>query len=120
MKSAFFPAALCLALATGAASARDAGSALDGCVELGSGHSIVRQNDQQFFLKNGEQHYRVALSGACNGLSIASRIQISSDGEENRLCPTGSKIKTNRDTCRIGEVTLVDADEFARRARMRR
>lgn len=107
------------AFASNAASSKD--QALGDCVTLGAGKEIVRAgNGQQFFLKDGDSHYRIAFKNSCSSIVTASKLEISTDGETNRLCPQGTQVRTKRDTCKVGEVERIDADEFANRKRARR
>lgn len=114
-------ASLSLALVAGNALAAD-GSNLAECVDLGNHQQIVRAGgSEQFFLKDGDSHYRIGTGRGCGSLAIASKIEISTDGTANRLCPTGSKVETNREICRVDQVTTISAEDFARRqARSRR
>ncbi|MGS1079056.1 hypothetical protein [Pseudoxanthomonas beigongshangi] len=91
------------------------------CVDLAAGHEIVRGGTQSFLLKDGERHYRVKLRGACDKLPLASRLRITTAGQDNRLCPAGSRVETNRGTCDIAGSENISAEEFTRqKARLRR
>ena len=104
-----------LILTAGGAMAAD-GPALADCVDLGGNQQIVRAgNGDQFFLKDGDNHYRIGLGRGCGGLAVASRIELSTDGTVNRLCPSGSKVKTNREICPVNQVSTISAEEFKRR-----
>ncbi|KAF1722731.1 hypothetical protein SAMN06296416_101615 [Pseudoxanthomonas wuyuanensis] len=108
-------ASLSLALVAGNASAAD-GTELAECVALGNHQQIVRAgSSEQFYLKDGDNHYRIGLGRGCGSLAIASKIELSTDGNANRLCPSGSKVKTNREICRVDQVTTISAEDFARR-----
>ena len=104
------------------AAAKDAGEPITDCVTIGQDHQILRTGGpQSVLLKDGDSHYRVSLQNTCDSLAIASRIEIASEGQANRLCPTGSVLKTNRDSCRVSKVTTISAEEFAiKQRRMRR
>lgn len=93
----------------------------DACVDLGAGHEILRNGTQSFFLKDGEQHYRVKLRSACDTLPLASRLLVSTEGQDNRLCPSGSRVDTDRGKCDIAGFETINAEEFTRqKARLRR
>lgn len=113
--------ALALAMALPApAQARDTPTTA-ACVDLAAGHEIVRNGTQSFFLKDGDQHYRVKLRGTCDGLPLASRLLVTAEGRDNRLCPTGSRVDTNRGKCDIASFESITAEEFARqKTRLRR
>ena len=87
---------------------------LSDCVELGANQEIVRSGGaQSMLLRDGESHYVVGFRGDCSSLATASTIEINTDGAANRLCPKGSKVKTNRATCTVGKVEAIDAEQFA-------
>ena len=104
-----------------AANAASPASSLEGCVDLAAGHEIVRAGStQSFLLRDGDDHYRVLLRNECGSLPSASRVTILSDGTAGRLCASGARIKTDRDTCMVRGVEAIGAEEFAsakRRAR---
>ena len=109
------PLLLALALAI-VPSAAFAGDAVTGCVDLGNDQEIVRAaGGQQFFLRNGSDHYRVAFQHSCDSIMLTPRVDISTDGQANRLCAADTRVKTSRDTCRVASVETMTAEEFAKR-----
>lgn len=87
---------------------------LTDCVDLGSNQEIVRSGGaQSMLLRDGDAHYLVGFRGDCGSVAIASSIKFSTDRVANRLCPTGTKVKTNRSSCNVGKVELIDAEQFA-------
>jgi hypothetical protein len=110
---------LCLAfLLAGTAFAANAAenTPLADCVDLGANQEIVRSGGaQNLLLRDGDAHYLVGFRGDCSSLATASSIEIATDGTANRLCPKGSKVKTNRSTCSVGKVEAIDAEQFASR-----
>ncbi len=104
-----------------AASAAEPGVPLAGCTDLAAGHEVVRAGGAQSFLvRDGDAHYKVSLRGECGSLQTASRLTIVSEGTEGRLCPAGTRIRTDRATCDVAKVETLSADAFAsakRRAR---
>nr|WP_295379926.1 hypothetical protein [Pseudoxanthomonas sp.] len=117
----FLPcAALALAMLLPAlAQARD--TPATACVDLAPGHEIVRSGTQSFFLKDGDRHYRVKLRSICDSLPLASRLLVIAEGQDNRLCPTGSRVDTQRGKCDIASFEQITAEEFTgRKARLRR
>jgi hypothetical protein len=114
-------AALLLCACAPFAAAKDAGDSIADCVTIGEGHQILRTgSSQSIMLKDGDSHYQVSLQNTCGSLAIASRIDFATDGQANRLCPAGSVLKTNHDSCRVSKVTSVSAEEFATRQRRAR
>ncbi|WP_372013658.1 hypothetical protein [Pseudoxanthomonas sp. 10H] len=108
---------ICLAaLIAGTAFAANAAdtTALTDCVDLSANQEIVRGGGaQSMLLRDGDSHYRVGFRGDCSSLSTASSIEIDTDGTTNRLCPKGTRVKTNRSTCSVGKVESIDAEQFA-------
>lgn len=108
-----FSGFLWLASTAFAANAANNASITD-CVDLAGNHEIVRSGGaQSMLLRDGQSHYLIGFRGDCASLATASSIQVSSDGTANRLCPTGTKVKTNRATCSVGKVEAIDADQFS-------
>ncbi|MEL1264520.1 hypothetical protein [Pseudoxanthomonas putridarboris] len=116
------PFLLALALAFAAAPmAAAAGEAITDCVDLGNDQEIVRAaGGQQFFLRNGSDHYRVAFQQSCSSITTTSRIDISTEGQANRLCADDTRVQTNRDTCRVASVETISAEEFTKRKKRSR
>ena len=107
-----------LALLAGAAFAASAADnvPLSDCVDIGGDQEIVRSGGtQNFILRDGESHYLVGFRGDCSSLTTASSISIVTDDTVDRLCPTGTKVKTNRGTCSVSKVEAIDAQQFANR-----
>ncbi|HZF96675.1 MAG TPA: hypothetical protein VEY92_00235 [Pseudoxanthomonas sp.] len=100
------------------AAAKDTGEPITDCVTIGQDHQILRTGGpQSILLKDGDSHYRVSLQNTCDSLAIASRIDITTEGQANRLCPAGSVLETNRDSCRVSKVATISAEEFATKQR---
>ncbi|HJS34744.1 MAG TPA: hypothetical protein VJ766_04590 [Pseudoxanthomonas sp.] len=93
-----------------------AGEPVSACVSLGNNQEIVRAgNGEQFYLRDGEAHYRVGFRSSCDSITITPTVEISTNGEVGQLCPQGTKVKTKRDTCRVHSVEQITAEEFTRR-----
>ena len=109
------PTRLLLAMALAMAPiAAFAGDAITECVDLGDDQEIVRAGGgQQFFLRNGSDHYRVSFQHSCDSILTTPRVDISTQGQANRLCAADTRVKTKRDTCRVASVESMTADEFA-------
>ncbi len=96
--------------------AASAGESVTQCVSLGNSQEIVRSaGGQQFFLKDGDSHYRVGFAHSCDSIMTTPSVEISTNGEVNQLCPEGTKVKTKRDSCRVEAVETISAEEFDRR-----
>ncbi|PPJ42699.1 MULTISPECIES: hypothetical protein [unclassified Pseudoxanthomonas] len=86
------------------------------CIDLGARQDIVRAGSgQQIFLRDGQAQYRIGFARACSSIQITSSIKISTDGQENRLCPSGTKVITKEANCDVNAVELISAEEFAQR-----
>jgi hypothetical protein len=97
------------------------GDAVEQCIDLAPAHQVVRSGEtRHFLLKSGEDHYKVAFRNTCSSLPTASRLVISADGREGRLCPGTGDVVTQRERCGVGEVTRIEAQEFQRQQRRRR
>lgn len=106
-------AALLLAGAAFAAHAADS-APITGCVDLGGHQEIIRAGSvQSMLLRNDDAYYRLGFRRDCSSLATASSIEISTGGAANRLCPEGSKVKTNRATCPVATVESIDAEQYA-------
>ena len=109
----FLPASIVLAQAKP--------DSLDGCVTLGDGHEIIRNSgSQSFVIQDGEANYKVAMQGSCDSLSLTPTLKISTNGEEGRLCAADSQVETKRDTCQVGNVTVITANDVERARRRSR
>ncbi|WP_028917158.1 hypothetical protein [Pseudoxanthomonas sp. J35] len=92
------------------------GNALTDCVDLGGNQEIVRSGGtQNFLLRDGDEHYLVGFRGDCASLPTTSKLEIITAGTANRLCATGTIVKTKRENCQVGKVESIDAEQFAAR-----
>lgn len=108
-----FAIALLLVAPASIALAQGKADSLDSCVTLNDGHKVVRNGgSQSFLLQDGQSYYRVAMQGNCGSLSFTPKLSIATDGEPGRLCPTGTKVETHRDTCKVAAVSNITEAEF--------
>ncbi len=113
IRAALHLAILSLASTAFAASASES---IPDCVDLGNDQEIVRNSGgQQIFLRDSQNHYRIGFTHNCGSVMVTPSIAISTDGQQNRLCPSGSKVRTKRDTCDISAVEIITAEDFAKR-----
>lgn len=104
-----------LSLASFAFTASASESATE-CVDLGSDQEIVRAGSgQQIFLRDGQTHYRIGFARACDSIQMTSSVKISTDGQENRLCPSGTKVRTKEANCAVNALEVISAEEFDKR-----
>jgi len=107
-----------LGLATLAFNASASESATE-CVDLGSNQEIVRAGSgQQIFLRDGQTHYRIGFARACDSIQMTPSLKISTDGQDNRLCPSGTKVRTKQANCAVNAVEIISAEEFAKRKKL--
>ena len=93
-----------------------AGEPVADCVALGSSQEIVRAGGGgQIFLRDGQSHYRLGFARNCDSVTMTPTIQISADGQADRLCPAGTKVRTKTSTCDVSVVETISAEEFAKR-----
>jgi uncharacterized protein DUF6491 len=93
---------------------------LTDCVDLPADYQATRFGSQYLLVKDGDNYYRLGFNGSCDAIALASSVKISTDGQANRLCPTGTKVATKRDSCKVRELVRVDQDEYDQYARRNR
>lgn len=99
------------------ASAGTHGEPLAECVQLSDAHrGASAAGNSQLLLKDGRSHYRVSFEGRCNTLARRS-VFIETAGEHNRLCPQGTTVAANADSCRAASVERIDAETYERQIR---
>ena len=117
-----------LLLVAGAASAATPATAptdapLSDCVDLGAGHDAFRFGNQALLVADGDAHYKVSFGGSgCSALMASATIDIATDGQANRLCPSGTRVTARAQSCAVRAVHRISADEYTayqRRARAR-
>lgn len=90
---------------------------LQDCTDLGAQHSVRRAGDGAVAIRDGEQYYRAQTRQGCSDLSYSGKLSISTDDQNARLCPQGSKLTTERDYCSITRVEKIDAQAYKRYTR---
>lgn len=111
--------ALTSLLSLSATAASAATTALDACVDLGDNAQISRAGAQFVVVKHDNEFYRVGFRQTCSDLTTTNKMEISGEQQANRLCPSGSVVKTARDTCEIGTVNKIDEEAYDRYRRRR-
>jgi hypothetical protein len=97
------------------------GQALSGCVSLSAGHKGTRvSGNEQFLLKDGDAHYRVAFRHQCEAVARSSVIRIEALGQANQLCPEGTSVRARNESCAVRSVETITAEEYERQARRNR
>jgi hypothetical protein len=113
--------ALMLSACVFSAQAAEQGAPFADCVTLGNQQEIVRAGGgNRFFLKDGDSHYSVTFRRTCDSMATTSKVEISTAGEVNRLCPQEAEVKTDRNICEVGEIKQIGAEEFAKSKRRAR
>jgi hypothetical protein len=101
--------------------AAQAGEPVTACVSLGNDQEIIRAGGgEQFYLRDGQSHYRVAFRNSCAAITMTPTVEISTNGQVGQLCPQDTKVMTKRGNCRVSAVEQITADEFAARKRRAR
>jgi hypothetical protein len=92
---------------------------LNDCVDLGADHQAVRFGTQYVLIQDGDAYYRLHFNGSCDALTVATTVEISTDGKVNRLCPQKSRLASRMKSCSVRSVDLIDAETFERYKRRR-
>ncbi|WFC43703.1 hypothetical protein [Pseudoxanthomonas sp. SE1] len=101
--------------------AAQAGEPVTACVSLGNDQEIIRAGSgEQFYLRDGQSHYRVAFRNSCAAITMTPTVEISTNGQLGQLCPQDTEVMTKRGNCRVSAVEQITADEFAARKRRAR
>src|SRR6478672_1705472 len=99
--------------ATAAPPADMPGGPLADCVNLGADHEAFRYANQALLVADGDSHYKLSFGSGCDALMAASSVDITTDGQANRLCPTGSRVSARTYSCYVRHVQRISADEYA-------
>jgi len=105
---------LCACSATAAHAAP--GDKLSDCIDLSSDYEATRFGSQYLIIRDNNAHYRVGFGGSCDAMTMNSKMSISTEGHENRLCASNTKVSMKRDSCKVRSVEEIRADEFERYA----
>jgi hypothetical protein len=74
-------------------------------------------------IADGDAHYKVSFGGSgCDALMAAATVDITTDGQANKLCPKGSRVSARTYSCNVRQVQRISAEDYAayqRRARAR-
>ena len=95
---------------------------LPDCVDLGANHESFRFANQALLVADGDAHYKLSFGSGCDALLAASSVDIATDGQANRLCPTGTRVSARARSCAVRKVGRISADAYVayqRRARAR-
>jgi len=82
------------------------------CVDLAPDHQAFAVGTQTLLIQNGDAHYRVSFYGDCSAIAMP-RVEISTSGTANRLCPKSTRVTAQTDTCTVRSVDEIDADRYA-------
>lgn len=112
-----------LVAATAALPAQAAGkidpAAPDSCITLSENHKAARRGSDGLAIQDGDKALLLNFGGYCAATAQSSLVRVSTDGQTNVLCPSGSKVSSRRDECYVRQVRPITAEEFARYARRR-
>lgn len=92
------------------------------CITLSSDQQVVRNRaDRDVLLRNGDQHYLVRFERSCTSAAMSPKLTFATPGQDGQLCGAGvTKLQTSSQSCAVAAVEPLSAEEFARKARMRR
>ncbi|MEG3788961.1 hypothetical protein V1318_02380 [Lysobacter sp. CCNWLW3] len=91
-----------------------AGEAVQDCVELSGSQQVSRFGSQYVLVADGGSYYRLSVSSSCDGLQMATRFDVAADGQSGRICPSGTRVKLNKDDCKVTAVERIDEAAYAR------
>jgi hypothetical protein len=97
-------------------------SAVSDCVDLSANHEAFRYATQALLIADGDAHYKLSFGSGCDALMASSTVDVTTNGQANRLCPKGSRVSARTYSCAVREVQRISADEYAayrRKARAR-
>ncbi len=108
-----------LAALASAANASQENEKLAECIDLPANYEAVRSGSQYLLVKNNDDYFRIDLGSGCNAIALSSVVKISTEGEANRICPTGTRVSSKHSRCDAREIIRIDLDEYKRYARRR-
>jgi hypothetical protein len=97
-------------------------TAMSDCVDLSANHEAFRFGNQALLVADGDAHYRLGFGSGCDALMASSTVDITTNGQANRLCPKGSRVSARTYSCAVREVQRISSEEYAayqRKARTR-
>jgi len=86
---------------------------LPGCVDLGPDRQMTRFGSQYLLVKDGDAHYRIGFNGSCSAISLSTKVQLRTGDQDNRLCPSGTRVLTRQDSCMAQGVVVIDEEEYS-------
>jgi hypothetical protein len=105
-----------------AAQAAKQSPSLPGCVDLSPDRQLARFGSQYLLVRDGDANYRLGFGGGCAAIGLSTDVVLRAEGQDNRLCPEGTRVVTRRATCTVSGIRMISADEYdsyARRGRSR-
>ncbi|RDZ28601.1 DUF6491 family protein [Lysobacter silvisoli] len=109
---------LLLAAGLCAASAQAfAADAIQDCVDLSGSQQVSRFGGQYVLVADGSDYYRLSVGSSCDGLQLATRFELSTEGQAGRVCPSGTRVKLNKGDCKISKVERIDEAAYTRYSR---
>ncbi|MGO1002978.1 DUF6491 family protein [Lysobacter sp. CA196] len=92
---------------------------IDACVDLGAEAQLSRVGEKAVLVKDADNYYRLNVRKGCYDLSFTPQLVVIAEKTKGRLCPSGTRVKTQRDYCDIESVEKIDETAFRgyRRAR---
>jgi hypothetical protein len=107
--------------ATLSVSANAANQKLSECVDLSEARSLKRAGAQYLYVADGSEHYRLSFAGgSCGQMTVTSKLSLKTGDDENRICPSDTKLVANGHNCRVSGVELLAQEDFARLTRRQR
>ena len=95
-------------------------SAVSDCVDLGANHEAFRYTNQALLVADGDAHYKLTFGSGCDALMAAATVDIATNGQANRLCPSGTRVSARTYSCAVREVQRITPEAYTRYQRMAR
>ena len=107
-------------VATAATPDVPADSALSDCVDLGANHEAFRYTNQALLIADGDTHYKLSFGSGCDALMAAATVDIATNGQANRICPSGTRVSARTYSCAVRQVKRITPEDYTRYQRMAR
>ena len=109
-----------LATLASTALAREEEQKLAECVDLPATYQATRSGSQYLLIKDNDDYFRIDVGSSCNAIALSSNVTISTQGENNRICPAGTQVASKHSRCNVREITRIAQTDYDRNARKRR
>ncbi|WP_031372293.1 DUF6491 family protein [Lysobacter antibioticus] len=92
---------------------------IDACVDLGAEAQLSRVGEKAVLVKDADNYYRLNVRKGCYDLSFTPKLVVTAEKTKGRVCPSGTRVKTQRDFCDIESVEKIDETAYQSYRRVR-